>query len=1224
MKNNYSIKKQKKGWIVLMLLFCGLFANTAMGQITYTWNGSTSTSWTDPLNWTPTAGTSYPGTDATDLVVISNGGSPVLASTTLTISKVTISNATGAVTGSTLTINSGATLTVNSTTVAPVVLNGGNLINDGILNITSTAPGISGFLSTGITCANPTVAPGSAIEYGYSGSGFLNINISAATFANSAGVAVTSVNANTTYKMLFNGATSMTLSASTATTYAIRAAGGAAASPLIIGGTGFTLGTVGSPVTGGLLNVAQQSTVTVNAGTTLTLNSASTNLTSGILIGNSSTNAVTFTNRGIINILGASARSGILITTFTPGADIPFTISNEGTINVNLNCITVGSAPLATGNGGNTGTTSLAVNLNNTGTLNLSNTSTPAGTGAAIFGLVAAQAPPVLITNNGTLNLEGSSYSYGNKFSIVNNSILNSNSDFRSFTSITNSAAGSINFVRTAATATTRQVVFNGLALTDVSGAIGSVYSDGTNNYTVVSQKFASGTTLIANVLSAAVTPISGSLTRISGTGTLTIAYTSVTVPAVNGALTSTTTNSGIINTDTASNLSVISGVTTTASSVIAPGGASGKGIADFSKAAATLSGKFILQIAGSAAAGVDYDQITNTLDTGSFTLSSATLDVTGIYTPGGPVTIDIVNTSTAVGFEGTVSGTFSSVIGLTTGWSVNYIAGTAGSVTGKVQLVYAATSPTANTWTGGTSTDWTDTLNWSAGVPDQNSDVTIASATFQPTIATNVNINSLTINSGATLNVNTALNLTVTDAITNNGTLTMADNANLVQVNNVSNTGNIIVNRNSNALSRLDYTIWSSPVTNASSYLNTFSPATSLNRFYNYNQTSNLYTEVANPAITNFGQASGYLIRMPNDAVTAPATQIFAGVFSGVPNNGTIAKAMTYDGALFGYNMVGNPYPSTIDAQTLITANTANIESSLYFWRKINAASGSAYAVYNPLGGTAATPSSAVPNGTIQVGQGFFVKAKSASNLTFNNSMRVANNANQFFKTKAVQKDRLWLNLTNTAGVFSQTLVGYTADATQGLDIFDARYFNDSPVALTSNIDNEEYTIQGRPTFDPTDVVALNFKTDVAGDYTIAIDHTDGVFAATQDVYLVDSKTGAETNLKTGGYTFTATTGVDNTRFSLKYQKTLGVNAVAFNDNSIRVFRHNGTLTVNSGANAMSNIKVFDIQGRLLVEQKEVNAVSATIKNLRTTQQVLLVKVTAADNTVVTKKVIN
>jgi len=527
-----------------------------------------------------------------------------------------------------------------------------------------------------------------------------------------------------------------------------------------------------------------------------------------------------------------------------------------------------------------------------------------------------------------------------------------------------------------------------------------------------------------------------------------------------------------------------------------------------------------------------------------------------------------------------------------------------------------------STTWTGATNTAWNTATNWSKGVPTSISDVTIGTGTFQPSPFLNINIKSLTINSGATLVVNPNYNLTVKEKITNNGTLTIKNNANLIQVDNVANTGNIAVNRNSNPLLRLDYTMWSSPVSGAQT-LAGFSPFTSLSpiRFYNYNETTNLYNAIADPINTTFAAAIGYLIRMPNNHPTSQT--VWNGSFSGVPNNGTINKAITYNGAAFGYNAIGNPYPSTLDAQAFITANTTNIKSSLYFWRKINAGAGSAYAVYSPLGGTTATLSSELPNGTIQIGQGFFVKAKSTSNVTFTNAMRIANNQNQFFKTKQTAKDRIWLNLTNTAGVFSQALIGYIADATTGVDMYDAKYINDSPIALTSNINNEEYTIQGRPAFDPSDLVALNFKTDADGDYTIALDHFDGAFASGQDIYLLDSKTGAETNLKSGAYTFTATAGVDNDRFSLKYQKTLRVDAPAFNENNVRVYKNNGVLYVNSNNVAINNIKVFDIQGRLITEQKNLKANRASVSNLEA-NQALIVQVTSEDNYVVNKKVVN
>jgi hypothetical protein len=322
---------------------------------------------------------------------------------------------------------------------------------------------------------------------------------------------------------------------------------------------------------------------------------------------------------------------------------------------------------------------------------------------------------------------------------------------------------------------------------------------------------------------------------------------------------------------------------------------------------------------------------------------------------------------------------------------------------------------------------------------------------------------------------------------------------------------------------------------------------------------------------------------------------------------------------------MVGNPYPSTIDADDFITINTSKIENSLYFWRKINNPldSSTAYAVYNALGSTK-TLSSEFPNGTIQVGQGFFVKAKSNSTISFTNAMRVANNDDQFFRTNQVQKDRIWLNLTNDLGVFSQTLIGYLEEGSQGVDSYDAKYINDSPIALTTNINNEEYTIQSRSIFDPADVVALNFKTNIAGDFTIALDHFDGVFTTEQNIYLKDNNTSYETDLKAGSYTFTATAGIDNTRFSLSYLSTLNVDVPTINDNNVRVYINNGSLHVTSGKSVINTIEVYDILGRLIAHQKSVKATTASIHNLKATNQVLIIKIIDENSKEVIKKTVN
>lgn len=526
----------------------------------------------------------------------------------------------------------------------------------------------------------------------------------------------------------------------------------------------------------------------------------------------------------------------------------------------------------------------------------------------------------------------------------------------------------------------------------------------------------------------------------------------------------------------------------------------------------------------------------------------------------------------------------------------------------------------------------WTSTTTWAGGVvPTANDYVSILGLDVVTVNGTGL-CNNLNIATAGSLIINLG-SLTVKNTIINNGTITVENNANLIQTavaNTNIGTGTATVKRNSTSLNRLDYTMWSTPVLGLNT-LESFSPLTSTwpNRFYEYFEAIDLYRVV--PTYSTFDVAKGYLIRMPNSDPllgydAGLATLAYRGVFTGVLNNGNIPVTMTK--FLNGYTAVGNPYPSVIDADSFIAANSANIESTLYFWRKKNSALGSAYATYTAGGGTTITASSGTPNGKIQVGQGFFVKARKAGTITnfFTNAMRdTAPTSTQFFKTKQlVDKDRIWLNLTNDSEVFSQTLIAYIADATLDVDRYDGKYINDSPVALTSKISNGEYTIQGRPAFNATDVVALNFKTDVTGDYTIALDHFDGLFAKGQGIYLMDSKTGIETDLKAGIYTFNALAGVDNNRFTLKYQKNLKVNVTELNGNNVKVYKNNRNIYVNSSNKSIATIKVYDVRGRMIASEHNIKSKTSSINNLTEIRQVLIIKVIFEDHSVFNTKLIN
>jgi len=530
-----------------------------------------------------------------------------------------------------------------------------------------------------------------------------------------------------------------------------------------------------------------------------------------------------------------------------------------------------------------------------------------------------------------------------------------------------------------------------------------------------------------------------------------------------------------------------------------------------------------------------------------------------------------------------------------------------------------STSSASATVTVGGGTSTWNGSA-WDV-TPSSTSAVVFAG---NYTAAANLTFCSVTVTSG-TVTIPSGYNITLNGAITvSGGSFVLENNANLVQNTNSANSGNIIVNRNSAAILRQDYTLWSSPVTNSGLYLQAFSPQTLATRFYTYSPSSNIYVAVSSPSTTPFSLGTGYLIRVANNHNAVTPT-VWAGQFTGVPNNGPVSVTV----GTGTYNAIGNPYPSTISADSFISANS--LTEALYFWRKTNnlaqaTSPTTSYATYTYAGGAGTGPSSLggiVPNGTIQVGQGFIAKSTSTS-LNFTNSMRTTNNSNQFLRTG--ERSRVWLDLYNASGSVTQLLVAYMPGATLGIDAaIDGHYINDSPTALTSIIDNEEFAVQGRPLpFEATDVVPLGFKSQAAGTFTIALNNLDGLFAANnQAVYLKDNLTNTIQDLTAASYTFATEAGTFNSRFEIVYENLLATQNPTFTENSVVVYPQEQQIVVNAGKATIAKVQVYDISGRLLVAKANVNATEVRF-TAGMANQVLLVKVTSTSGAVVTKKIIN
>jgi hypothetical protein len=615
--------------------------------------------------------------------------------------------------------------------------------------------------------------------------------------------------------------------------------------------------------------------------------------------------------------------------------------------------------------------------------------------------------------------------------------------------------------------------------------------------------------------------------------------------------------------------------------------------------------------------ANIDYYTFTLTANSGYFiNLNSSTLSISLGSSPTGPQSYGIysnvggftstanqigsnltASTSQTITFPSSGYNNLSSIEIRIYGWNASATGGTGGIA--SLSLSGTVATP-AITWDG---TAWSNTTG-----PDATTQATIAGVYSTSTNGT-FTAKNVVIQSGS-LTINSGTNLTIQDGVENQLTETafvIEDNANLIQTNALAtNFGSATVKTNSAPMVRLDYTAWASPV--IAQKLKAFSPQTLDARFYTYDPVTNAYAVVATPVTTNLETGVGYLIRA-SDVSSPTVASSYNAQFIGIPVNGTKTTPVS-----IGFNLLGNPYASKLDAATFLTnANTTALGiSTLHFWTHTVAAVGGIYpannyASYNATGGTAAAAGGATPDGRISVGQGFFVNPTSAGNVTFNNTMRTTTVSTQFFKSAFVvntpsDKHRFWLNLTTPTTANNQILIGYVADAGNDFDAkYDAALFGNTASVIYSKVADYKLAIQGRSSFAITDVLPLGLQATEAGQFTISLADFDGLFVS-QNIFLKDNVLNTIQNLKLGSYTFNATQGEFASRFEVVFESVaLATNTNVFNEASVIVIKNNNGILIETGNNTIEKVAIYDIRGRLLLTKTNINASTVTLNNVAT-----------------------
>ncbi|WP_335976423.1 HYR domain-containing protein [Gaetbulibacter jejuensis] len=345
---------------------------------------------------------------------------------------------------------------------------------------------------------------------------------------------------------------------------------------------------------------------------------------------------------------------------------------------------------------------------------------------------------------------------------------------------------------------------------------------------------------------------------------------------------------------------------------------------------------------------------------------------------------------------------------------------------------------------------------------------------------------------------------------------------------------------------------------------------------------------------------------------------------FRGQPNNGTITHSIS------GLNLalVGNPYPSAIDANTFIDDNgplgsSTLLDGALIFWEQAPSNNShylseyeGVYAYYTKLGGVpSVTPpeingsgnTGKIPQRYVPVGQGFFVLADAdGGTITFNNSQRTfvkeTSGASVFMRSNGLNLNsenseseayndgikRLRLKVTTSENAGRHLLLGFTPnnEATDGVDYgYDAQNRDQLTNDASWSIEDNNYIIQGVGEFDELNTYPLNIHLSDQGNVSISLTDLEN-FDEDIDVFVYDSTEDSYTQINYSNFNIDLEAGDYNGRFNIVFveDNSLSVIDTQLKDITVKYLHNSNELYIKtpSSINA-KQIYMINIAGQVV-----------------------------------------
>jgi hypothetical protein len=500
------------------------------------------------------------------------------------------------------------------------------------------------------------------------------------------------------------------------------------------------------------------------------------------------------------------------------------------------------------------------------------------------------------------------------------------------------------------------------------------------------------------------------------------------------------------------------------------------------------------------------------------------------------------------------------------------------------------------NLWEGTIDENWQNPDNWSFGTVPQGDDAEIPDigSLYYPVIYGTGSTDSLFVHPNASLTIAPGGDLTTFGLFSNEGGFIIQSDENglsgsYIDLSDVNGSGILTFNRNITNSSQLtNPCAWHFLASPIDGFTTDSLPDYHVNL---WNENNALWVQIqgtepctpADPPVL-LNQMEGWSIKLDPDyisncgfgtgeiiEITGKTTDLHSGTYS-------VPFTYTPGNAYEGWNLIGNPYPCSIDPGLISWPD--NLNQSIYLW------DGRLNTYFTWAGG--------VGTESIPPTQGFFVNAFGDGTFTFSGDERIHHTENTWFKSEI--ENLLTLKASAIGNdYYDLTYIRFLEEATSDFDKeWDAyKLLSTTPEVpqIYTSTEDDILSINAKLT---TVMVPLAFTSGQSGTFTIeAIETSNLVFIVLEDLF-----TGEQIDLLSDSYTFDFTAGDDPDRFVIYFTP---VGTTENEENNVRIWSDDNNIIVRSETQSKGEIIIFDMLGKEIIRKpfkSNMNVIQVHQKN--------------------------